>query len=553
MRTRFAGFAVLGAVTLAGAGALAQAEAERRLDAAIERLRGALGPDTQITFARRQIDPVTGRATLGGILLADPTRRLSIEEAVLSAVTETRIGRAELRALRLEEGKDGQTTLGRLVIGGLTLPPLGQGFEIEKAEIGLLELDGLQGTRQREGSMRIGRLAIEGYAPGVLGSARIEGVQYDGTGPDAARFSLGRLAVGGLVMPLPGAALEPGSVRISELAVEGLALREPDSKVELTLGRVALRDFVPGRAVSFSLEGLQLAASFGALGAGTARLGRASLTGLDAAGTLAAVLEGVQVPDPMPGVPQALLFEGFTLETAGQPLLAVGRLTSDTAMDAAGVLTGGGVLEGLSVTPPRGSAAWLEELGYRSIRGRIESRGMARREGGPLTIDPLAIQWEQAGTLRLTARAEGLPGSQAGQRLEPADYLARLAAGRLVGLTLRWEEDGLLGRVVAQQARAQRMPEARLREQWAQMALSMPLQGAAPPPGRGRAATPQPGDAADPFGPMRTAIADFIRNPRAIELTLSPPAPIAFDAMQALANAGPAEAARRFGLSVRVP
>ena len=70
-------------------------------------------------------------------------------------------------------------------------------------------------------------------------------------------------------------------------------------------------------------------------------------------------------------------------------------------------------------------------------------------------------------------------------------------------------------------------------------------------PQRGRA-TPQPvaKDGSDAFVPMRQAIAAFIRNPGTIEIALRPPVPIAFDTMQARANAGPAETARVFGLSV---
>ena len=121
-------------------------------------------------------------------------------------------------------------------------------------------------------------------------------------------------------------------------------------------------------------------------------------------------------------------------------------------------------------------------------------------------------------------------------------------------MMLRWEEGGLFARALTRQALAQRMPEARLREQWAQMALTMPLPGEEParPQPRGRAPGPAPvaKDGADALLPMRQAIAAFIRNPGTIEIAMRPPVPIVFNTMQARANAGPAETVRVFGLSV---
>jgi hypothetical protein len=106
MRPRLPAIALSGLLLLGTAGALAQAEAERRLDAAIERLRGALGPEARIEIGGRRLDPVTGRATLTDIVIQRGEDRIAIPEAILSDLSETRIGRAELRGIT-ERGADG--------------------------------------------------------------------------------------------------------------------------------------------------------------------------------------------------------------------------------------------------------------------------------------------------------------------------------------------------------------------------------------------------------------------------------------------------------------
>jgi hypothetical protein len=194
-------------------------------------------------------------------------------------------------------------------------------------------------------------------------------------------------------------------------------------------------------------------------------------------------------------------------------------------------------------------------------------RGTAPRAGGRLEIEPLRLAWEQAGTLTIAAQVDGVPGTPPpGAPVDPEATAMQFAAARLAGLRLTLRDQGLLGRVLAQQARAQRIPEARLREQWAQMALAMPMPGARPaapapardagPAGKGKgSASPTPrsgsasGGSADSLVPMRQALASFIRQPGTIEITLRPPQPLPFLEMGDLGG-NPAEAVQRLGLTV---
>lgn len=585
MRPRSAILAVAGPLTLvftlAGAGAMAQAEAERRLDAAIERLRTSIGPEARITWGTRQIDPVTGRARLGDVVVTAPDRRVTVAEVTLQDVTETRLGRAELRTLLMTEGKGERVELDRLVVGGMPIPAAESRLDPATFEVGQLELEALRASGP-DGRLSLGRLTASGYAPGVLGSATVEGVQFQGAGANNGSFRLGRAAVSGLVMPQPGQDPDPKAFAVTSISIEGAALADPDKNVTVDVGRLAMRDWVPGRLLDFVGEGIAIGAPFGPLGPGHVRLGRVVARGIDAAGTLAAYADGVQPPDPVPGTPQVFQMEGITAEGGGQPLFTLGRFAADGTMAADGLIGGSMVMEALRVVLPRGTAPWMEAIGYTEIAGGMEMRGTMRREGGSLSIAPWRTSWDQAGTLSVSSDLLGVPAPLPGTPADQ-DYTAEAMAIRIAGLSLSWREQGLLGRVIAWQARQQRQPEARIREQWAQMALTMPIPGDRPPPRRaaappppaavapttdtggkmknfarpGTPAAPAPQAAApaaqDPLPAIRQAIASFIRQPREIEFALRPPQPLSFEAIQRLGAAGPAEAIRQLGITVRLP
>ncbi len=311
---------------------------------------------------------------------------------------------------------------------------------------------------------------------------------------------------------------------------------------------------MPGELTNLVAEGLRVDARFGDLGLGTVRLGRALAEGIDGAGTVRAYIDGVQPPDPVVGTRQLIRLEGIVAETGGQPLASIGSLASEGDKAADGAIAGALVMEGLRLALPRGTVPWLEQLGYAEIAGGAEIRGTAQRQGGMLAIAPIRASWDQAGTLTLGGRFTGIPLTEAGQAADD-QAMAQMMNSRVVAFSLGWREQGLLGRTIAWQARQSRQPEARLREQWAQMALTFPIPGAqtqrgGPPPGKGgtaQAAGP------DPFQPIREALASFIRQPREIEFAVAPAKPLTFTEVQALVAAGPAEAIRALNLTVRLP
>jgi hypothetical protein len=568
MRRRLVILAVVGGLALPVAGAVAQAEAERRVDAAIERLRVAIGPDARIVWGTRQVDPVSGRTRLTDVVMTGGDRRVTVAEVLLQEVSDARLGRAEFRALLLTEGKGERTEVARLVLGGVPIPAAGQGLDLARLEIGVLEAEALN-ILSADGTLTLGRLSAEGYAPGALGQASLEGLEFRGAGSNRNSGRVGRITVAGVTMPAPGQDFDIKDFTLRSASLEGIRVADEEKQVDVSLGRLALRDFVPGRLMDLAMEGLSVGTQFGTMGPGVFRLGRVVVQGIDAAGLATAWSTNIQPPDPAPGVPQLIQLEGITAEANGAPLFSLGRIQADGSVAADGVIGGSLVVDGLRVTLPRGTAPPLEQLGFTEIAGGMEMRATLARAGGVLALSPWRTRWNEAGTLTLAGRFRDMPAPLPGTTLDPDAQAAALMNARVEEVTLSWRDQGLLGRAIGWQARQQRVPEARIRDQWAQMVMAMPLPGDAPPPRRGAAppatkgapapaaggkAGPAPAATGpDPFVAVREAVAQFIRQPREIEFTLRPPRPMAFGEMTGLMGAGPSEGARQLGLTVRLP
>lgn len=589
MRSRLPALALTVTLSIAGAGALAQAEAERRLDAAIERLRTALGPAAQVTIGSRRMDPVTGQATLGNVVVIEGPNRLTIPELLLADLSETRIGRAELRRATYQ-GKDGMTGgVSRALVAGLALPPRGQPFTPDLIRIGALEIEALR-MADAEKSLGLDRATLSEASTAGIAAALVQNFTFRDTGTAQQQMRLGRLEIAALSLPLKGDAFDPAAFRAERITLDQAELRDGASNVQLALGRLALQDWLPGRTMTLQVSGLDMATPAGP-GRLALRLATLESTGLDAVGMVDAVTGNRQTPDPLPGRPQRILLSGLNAAMDGAQVVTLNSFTTEAALEN-GIVSAAILLDGLRVTPPRGQADWLEALGYREIAGGNELRATQPRAGGRLEIEPWRIALEQAGTLTLSLRAEEMPPTPpAGATLDPDQVMAGLMRAQLGAVTLTYRDQGLFGRALAMQARQQRIPEQRLREQWAQMVLTTPIPGAGPerPPQRGRAqparppapqaAVPQPGaaqgtggkakigmspapaappaqaaapatDGGDPFPAMRQALAAFIRQPGTLEIALRPPQPLPFAELAGAAGVPPGQMAQRLGLSM---
>ncbi len=588
MRSRLPALALTVTLTIAGAGALAQAEAERRLDAAIERLRTALGPDARVQIGTRRVDPVTGQATLTNVVLSEGANRLTIPELHLADLTDTRIGRAEAHRATWQ-GRDGLAgELSRALVTALVLPPPGQPFTPDLINLGGLELEAFQ-MADSEKSMTLDRITLRDASRAGIAAALVQGFAFRDVSGSQQQMRIGRLELAAVTLPLKGDDFDPEAFRAGRIEIERAEVREGGQNVQLALGRLALTDWLPGRTMTLRLTGLDIATPAGA-GQLALRLAELESSGIDAPGSLSAVLGNRQTPDPQPGRPQRVLLAGLDASLDGTPVLSLGRFSTEAGLEG-GIMSAAMLIEALRVTPPRGQADWLDMLGYREIVGGSELRASQPRAGGRLEVEPWRIGFDQAGTLSLSLRAEQMPAPPAaGAEVDPFDMLSGLMEAQLGAVTLTYRDQGLFGRVLAMQARQQRIPEARLREQWAQMALAMPIPGAGPerPPQRTQPATrpaprpapqaaapradtggkakigmpgapaiaaapaqpAQPEAGGDPFLPMRQALAAFIRQPGTLEVALRPATPVPFAEISGMAGEPPAATVRRLGLSV---
>ncbi|WP_270936032.1 hypothetical protein, partial [Falsiroseomonas oryzae] len=410
MTSRLPAIVLVGVLSLAGAGALAQAEAERRLDAAIERLRQAIGPDARLEIGRREVDPVTGRAVLFDVAVTQGGNRLAVPELRLADVSETRIGRAELLrgTYRAEGGPQGEVA--RILVAGLPVPVAGKSLDLGNLSFDAVEVEALRIDDPARGAIRLARLAARDWRPHALAAGSLEGFEFRDTGQDPQALRLGGVTLEAITLPVANGDFDPLAFRAARIALQGAELREPGSQVSLSLGRLSLQDWTPGRPTALAVEALRVGSPAGALGAGEVSLARLEAGGIDAARTLAAVMGGLQVPDPFPGTPQRVSLEGLDAALEGQPVLALARLLTEGSLEG-GIARGGMLAEGLRITPPRGQAEWLTALGYREMAGGLELRGSAPRAGGRLEMAPVRIAWDEAATLNLAAQVDGIPAA----------------------------------------------------------------------------------------------------------------------------------------------
>ena len=257
MRPRLAGPALAAGLCLAAVVVHAQASADRQVDAALERLRTALGPDAQITVGSRQTDPATGRTRLGDVTMSWGQRRVTAAELWLTEVTAERLGRLEARGLR-EQTKEDQSEAARLLIVGMPLPAPGSAFDPAEVSFDQFELEGLRGGRPGEGNFTLGRVVAQGYqrasgaTPGRLRSGTLEGFNLESRTRDTPSMQVGRLVANDLAFPdFRAGDPDPRAFRAAELTVEGVTLRDTGRGMEFALPRLTRRR----RSTTYSTTG----------------------------------------------------------------------------------------------------------------------------------------------------------------------------------------------------------------------------------------------------------------------------------------------------------
>ncbi|MCR0981708.1 hypothetical protein [Roseomonas populi] len=531
-----------------GLGALAQAEADRQLDAAIARLRTALGPDAVVEWRERRVDPVTGAARLAGVTVRQGPNRLTAEEITLSGLAEDRVAQAVANGVRLEEAKRGDApgpmvaTLGRVTLAGFVLPPATPGGPVNwsAATLESGQAEGLRVEAPGRGEASLGRASVTGYAPGRLGEAVLEGLTFTDRSKGETRLALGRARLAGAVVPRIGGEVDPWALAADAALLEGVELKVEKEEVAIRMGRVTAEAWGEGRNTNLAAEGLRVEGSSAETGPFAADLGRLRVAGVPLRDMARAYATDVNPPQPRQGEEQSADLEGLAVTAGGAPLVRIGTLRATSGWDPAAPATQASALaaEGISFNlPDEFGGAWLSGLGFKDILARLTMAAKLTPEGR-MTADPLSFDLANMGRLGITMDVRGVEVPKAGAPSpDKDDPFALVANWSLAGFSIRYTEDGLLRAVLAQQAQQERVPEQQLRERYATMALRAPLPGTGPK---------EPLE----IRRMREALAGFARNPGSIEIALRPAKPVPMLELMGAAALPPDRLVRDLGLSI---
>lgn len=386
-----------------------------------------------------------------------------------------------------------------------------------------VRLGGVTLTRPDE-TLRIAELELEGLEETRAARVLMRGLEASGGEPmTVARIELERLAYA----PRPGQDPEPGDFRVDALTIEGF---ESGRDPRLRIARAVLRDYGPGRTGSLTLEGMVLDSLPSDMFASIS-LGRAAVSGFDLAGLLDAAVRQQQPAMPQSGRVSVSL-ENLVLTDPSKAVMGGAEsmlLEGDASPTAPG--TGRFALRGIRVERSAATAGFLDALELPRLEASLTIDTTHEPSVGRIGVPAMALGVQNLGAVALAFTMEGWTPDMAQPGTLPD--LERL---RLVDARLRYVDEGLYARSVRAQSREQRLTEAQVRQQHAQMLGAM-LTAPNPPPG---------------LNQLRQALLGVVEGRvRGVELTARPPQPLPFPRIQQAAPEGAAAVIRLLGVTAR--
>jgi len=531
--------------------AVAQAEAERALDAAVERLRAGLGPQGALEWRSRSVDPATGTARFQGVSIRQGANSATAAELILERAAPDRIGRAVASDLRMEEPNSDRNasgpivvTAGRVTLGDLLLPAVagGPGLDLANLAVGEVLAEGIRMVNPGRGESELGRLSLAGYAPGTVREAVLEGFRFQDRSQGDLRMNIGRARLAGAAVPRIGGKFDPWALAADTALVEGAEILSEGQKTNIRLGRLQVEGWGSGRVTTLALEGAKVDGETAQTGPYVAELGRVALAGVPLRDTVHAIVHDVAPPSNPPGQEQTASAEGLSVSADGTPLLSIGSLRARNGWDPAnaGAEVGTFAAEGIAITPPAEYGGdQLAELGFKSVLARLGIDSRLIRGEERLTAEPFRIQALGMGTLALTMDLRGVSVPKPGQPNPPQDDPMALAAQwSVAAMSIRYTEEGLIRSLIARQAVQENVPERTLRERYAGLAARTPIPGSQGKDG------PQ-------VMAARNAFASFARDLGTIEITMRPNRPLPLLEFATLAGQPPEQAVRQLNLTAR--
>ena len=218
---------------------------------------------------------------------------------------------------------------------------------------------------------------------------------------------------------------------------------------------------------------------------------------------------------------QQAAFDGVGLSSGGTPTGTAGHVTEHARWSRDGRAVADTDGTGLWFPPASALGQQLAPFGYQGARGTAHTSLRYDRQAGTMLVEPLSVRLDGIGALTVSLGLDHLP------ELEGRSIAAMLMAqASLTGLTLRYDDAGLAGRVVATMAQRSGVTPAQYLD-----ALTASLNGNQPN---------QNGQQA----------IHFLNDPRRFVIALRPPAPLSASGLAALqGRASQDEIIRALGFS----
>lgn len=301
------------------------------------------------------------------------------------------------------------------------------------------------------------------------------------------------------------------------------------------IGRATLRDIhLDGDGLVASAAGIDAAdlssdAGTAAPAQGEVWIGRLRAHGIElhaGANPVASLrIEAValdQKPDGQGGFRQQATFDGVGVGSVGGPVGAAGQVVEHARWSRDGRALADSDVTGLWFPPASALGQQLGQFGYQGARGTAHTSLRYDGQAGTMLIEPVTVRLDGIGVLALSLGLDQLPALEG--RAVGAMLLGRAS---LTGLTLRYDDAGLAGHVLATMAQRSGVTPAQFVQ-----GLTANLNGNMP---------------------NRNGVEAirFLNDPRHFVVTLRPPAPLSAAGLAALQGSAQDDILRALGFSFK--
>ncbi|WP_309086085.1 hypothetical protein [Chelativorans sp.] len=336
-----------------------------------------------------------------------------------------------------------------------------------------------------------------------------------------------------------------------DVTLEGVTVKPTGGEQSFDLGQIVLQDVTEAQDGSFRVGTLEMDAFEHSQNDITVSMTDLSIEGL--------VLPDDPASDPFGGAMRYDRMELARVNVEGKdgPLASATNLYADVAVGDDNTMAMDGAIESFSLNlaslvEDAEGANTLDEMGYSELGGKAVMEASWQPSDGRLTVSRYEMAVDDAGTLNMTMDLAGYtpafiksldetmkameqqPEGSENQSMQGMAMLGLMQQLTLHGVTIRFADDSLTGKVLEQVAEKQGSTPADL--------ISL-----------AKAAIPQqlsPFVGAELAASISQAVGTFLENPQNIEVSVKPANPLPFAMLAAAAMTSPEALVKQLGLAV---